>query len=119
MHWTEFQSSKDRFVVDRYCQFDWPPFPTEASHVLCRQHLTVQELFENYTLFEKKYGDRAGVEDVIISKRRFQYEEEVSLLFTPPIFPICMVGLPYVYSFFFDSTSLHQLYLYCPCITIW
>ncbi|XP_061603016.1 crooked neck-like protein 1 [Cololabis saira] len=36
-----------------------------------------QELFKNYTMFEKKFGDRRGIEDVIISKRRFQYEEEV------------------------------------------
>lgn len=36
-----------------------------------------QELFKAYTQFEKKYGDRAGIEDVIINKRKFQYEEEV------------------------------------------
>ncbi|XP_077994644.1 crooked neck-like protein 1 [Glandiceps talaboti] len=36
-----------------------------------------QDLFKNYTIHEKKYGDRAGIEDVIVSKRRFQYEEEV------------------------------------------
>uniref|UniRef100_H2MS39 Crooked neck pre-mRNA splicing factor 1 n=1 Tax=Oryzias latipes TaxID=8090 RepID=H2MS39_ORYLA len=36
-----------------------------------------QELFKNYTMFEKKFGDRRGIEDVIINKRRFQYEEEV------------------------------------------
>uniref|UniRef100_A0A672FKK1 Crooked neck pre-mRNA splicing factor 1 n=1 Tax=Salarias fasciatus TaxID=181472 RepID=A0A672FKK1_SALFA len=36
-----------------------------------------QELFKNYTMFEKKFGDRRGIEDVIVSKRRFQYEEEV------------------------------------------
>ncbi|KAF4071022.1 hypothetical protein AMELA_G00280180 [Ameiurus melas] len=32
---------------------------------------------QNYTVFEKKFGDRSGIEDVIVSKRRFQYEEEV------------------------------------------
>uniref|UniRef100_A0A671LIT1 Crooked neck-like protein 1 n=1 Tax=Sinocyclocheilus anshuiensis TaxID=1608454 RepID=A0A671LIT1_9TELE len=36
-----------------------------------------QELFKNYTVFEKRFGDRRGIEDVIVSKRRFQYEEEV------------------------------------------
>uniref|UniRef100_A0A8D1PRP3 Crooked neck pre-mRNA splicing factor 1 n=1 Tax=Sus scrofa TaxID=9823 RepID=A0A8D1PRP3_PIG len=36
-----------------------------------------QELFKNYTIFEKKFGDRRGIEDIIVSKRRFQYEEEV------------------------------------------
>lgn len=36
-----------------------------------------KELFKVYTQFEKKFGDRAGIENVIVSKRRFQYEEEV------------------------------------------
>eukprot|EP00111_Clytia_hemisphaerica_P005224 TCONS_00015061-protein len=36
-----------------------------------------QELFKNYSTFEKRFGDRSGIENVIISKRRFQYEEEV------------------------------------------
>ncbi|KAE8747014.1 hypothetical protein FOCC_FOCC006269 [Frankliniella occidentalis] len=36
-----------------------------------------QELYKNYTIHEKKYGDRTGIEDVIVSKRKFQYEEEV------------------------------------------
>lgn len=40
-----------------------------------------QELFKNYTMFEKKFGDRRGIEDVIVSKRRFQYEEEVKVQF--------------------------------------
>ncbi|XP_063774242.1 crooked neck-like protein 1 isoform X2 [Pseudophryne corroboree] len=35
------------------------------------------DLFKNYTIFEKKYGDRRGIEDIIVNKRRFQYEEEV------------------------------------------
>ncbi|CAG5997473.1 unnamed protein product [Menidia menidia] len=38
-----------------------------------------QELFKNYTMFEKKFGDRRGIEDVIVNKRRFQYEEEVKV----------------------------------------
>nr|XP_042906923.1 crooked neck-like protein 1 isoform X1 [Parasteatoda tepidariorum] len=36
-----------------------------------------QELFKNYTIHEKKYGDRAGIENVIVSRRKYQYEEEV------------------------------------------
>lgn len=36
-----------------------------------------QDLFKNYSTFEKRFGDRSGIENVIISKRRFQYEEEV------------------------------------------
>lgn len=38
-----------------------------------------QNLFKNYTIFEKKFGDRRGIEDIIVSKRRFQYEEEVKV----------------------------------------
>ena len=34
-------------------------------------------LHATYTQFEKQYGDREGVEDVIISKRRVQYEESL------------------------------------------
>ncbi len=36
---------------------------------------TCQEIYKAYTVHEKKYGDRAGIEDVIVSKRKFQYEE--------------------------------------------
>ena len=34
-------------------------------------------LHKAYTTFEKQFGDQEGVEDVIISKRRVQYEEQV------------------------------------------
>ena len=34
-------------------------------------------LHKAYTTFEKQYGDREGVEDVILSKRRVQYEEQI------------------------------------------
>ncbi|XP_064465251.1 crooked neck-like protein 1 [Ornithodoros turicata] len=36
-----------------------------------------QELLKHYTIHEKKYGDRTGIEDVIVSKRKFQYEEQI------------------------------------------
>merc|ERR1711902_34212 len=35
------------------------------------------DLYKAYTIHEKKFGERAGIENVIISKRKFQYEEEV------------------------------------------
>lgn len=38
-----------------------------------------KELFKAYTIHEKKYGDRSGIEDVIVSKRKFQYEQEIAL----------------------------------------
>jgi crooked neck len=35
----------------------------------------MQELYKPYTIHEKKYGDQTGIDDVIVSKRKFQYEE--------------------------------------------
>ncbi|ESO00030.1 hypothetical protein HELRODRAFT_185792 [Helobdella robusta] len=35
------------------------------------------EIYRLYTIHEKKFGDRSAIEDVIVSKRRFHYEEEV------------------------------------------
>ncbi|KAK8950929.1 hypothetical protein KSP39_PZI003225 [Platanthera zijinensis] len=36
-----------------------------------------EELYKKYVAFEKQYGDREGIEDAIVGKRRFQYEDEV------------------------------------------
>lgn len=36
------------------------------------------DVYKAYTVHEKKYGDRSGIEDVIVSKRRYQYEQEVT-----------------------------------------
>ena len=36
-----------------------------------------QVLHKSYTTFEKQFGDREGVEDVILSRRRVQYEEKI------------------------------------------
>jgi len=32
-------------------------------------------MYDMYTQFEKQFGNRAGIEDVVVSKRRFHYEE--------------------------------------------
>ncbi len=34
-------------------------------------------LHKEYTTFEKQFGDREGIEDTVVSKRRRQYEEQV------------------------------------------
>ena len=52
-----------------------------------------QELFKNYTIFEKKFGDRRGIEDIIVSKRRFQYEEEVKVRVAGRPWQACQPGL--------------------------
>ncbi|GLJ29939.1 hypothetical protein SUGI_0591840 [Cryptomeria japonica] len=36
-----------------------------------------EDLYRKFVMFEKQYGDREGIEDVIVGKRRFQYGEEV------------------------------------------
>lgn len=54
-----------------------------------------QELFKNYTIHEKKYGDRTGIEDVIVSKRKFQYEEAIK-------------ADPYDYDTWFDYLRLAE-----------
>ncbi|XP_073116505.1 uncharacterized protein [Elaeis guineensis] len=36
-----------------------------------------EDLYKKFVAFEKQYGDREGIEDAIVGKRRFQYEEEV------------------------------------------
>jgi crooked neck len=40
------------------------------------KHLA-DELYQRFVNFEKQHGERDGIEDVIVSKRRFQYEEEL------------------------------------------
>ena len=40
-----------------------------------------QEIYKAYTMHEKKFGSRAAIEDVIVSKRRFQYEEVCDQVF--------------------------------------
>lgn len=44
------------------------------------------ELYKAYTIHEKKYGDRTGIEDVIVSKRKFQYEEVKKIIFCSKIY---------------------------------
>jgi len=34
-----------------------------------------QELYKRWIAFEKQYGDKVGIEDVIVNKRRLQYED--------------------------------------------
>ncbi|CAH8389536.1 unnamed protein product [Eruca vesicaria subsp. sativa] len=36
-----------------------------------------EELYRKFVAFEKQYGDKEGIDDVIVGKRRFEYEEQV------------------------------------------
>ena len=40
------------------------------------KHLAA-DLYKEFISFEKQYGDRRGIEDVIVNKRRFQYESQI------------------------------------------
>lgn len=35
------------------------------------------DIYKKYVTFEKQHGDRRGIEQVVTSKKRFQYEEAV------------------------------------------
>ena len=41
----------------------------------------VENLRNVYTQFEKQYGGKDGIEDVIIAKRRIKYEEVIFIIF--------------------------------------
>lgn len=55
----------------------------ERVRVICKYALDripkqdAQNLLKNYRIFEKKFGERRGIKDIIFSKKRFQYEEKV------------------------------------------
>ncbi|XP_047326211.1 crooked neck-like protein 1 [Impatiens glandulifera] len=36
-----------------------------------------EDLYKKFVSFEKQYGDKGGIEDAIVGKRRFQYEDQV------------------------------------------
>lgn len=36
-----------------------------------------QAVYQSFMMFEKQHGDREGIEDVVVGKRRMQYEEDV------------------------------------------
>ncbi|KAG2493851.1 hypothetical protein HYH03_008067 [Edaphochlamys debaryana] len=52
-------------------------------------------LYARFVGFEKQHGDREGIEQVVVSKRRFQYEEEVA-------------KSPYNYDAWFDYIKLEE-----------
>jgi len=57
-----------------------------------------QELYKKYVLFEKQHGERSGIEDVISSKKRFQYEEVVK-------------KDPYMYDTWYDYVRLEESFV--------
>ena len=53
------------------------------------------KLHKAYTTFEKQFGDQEGVEDVILSKRRVQYEDQLK-------------SNPHNYDYWFDYARLEE-----------
>jgi len=49
-------------------KFALDKFPKEKS----------ADLYKEFISFEKQHGDRHGIEDVIVNKRRFQYEAQIT-----------------------------------------
>ena len=45
------------------------------DRILCHAY---QELYKQYVSFEKQHGEQKNIEDVIVNKRRQQYEEAVT-----------------------------------------
>eukprot|EP00123_Amoebidium_parasiticum_P012254 comp21226_c0_seq1/m.28880 comp21226_c0_seq1/g.28880 ORF comp21226_c0_seq1/g.28880 comp21226_c0_seq1/m.28880 type:complete len:692 (-) comp21226_c0_seq1:5-2080(-) len=74
----------DQQLFIAFAQFEEASKEYERARVIYKYALDripkekAVDLFKAYTLFEKKHGDRAGIEDVLVSKRRLQYEDEVS-----------------------------------------
>ena len=67
-----------------FAQFEERAKEGERARVLYKYALEVlpksqaAEVYKKYVQFEKQHGDRKGIEEVVASKKRFQYEEQVS-----------------------------------------
>lgn len=51
-----------------------------AIYKFALEHMSkdkASELYKAYTIHQKKFGERDAIEDVIVSKRKFQYEQEI------------------------------------------
>jgi crooked neck len=75
------EENLDERLLIAFAQFEERQKEHERARCVYRyalDHLPKQrtaEVFKFYTMHEKKYGEREGIENVIVSKRRFQYEE--------------------------------------------
>ena len=69
--------------METFGQFEERAKESERARVIYKFGLDTlprsqaQELYKKYVQFEKQHGDRKGIDDVISSKKRFQYEEQV------------------------------------------
>jgi len=77
------QSSNDERLYIAFAKFEERQKQVERARVLYRYALErlpraqAPALYAIFVQFEKQHGDRDAIEDVIVSKRRFQYEQEI------------------------------------------
>lgn len=82
----EYISAKyvDEAVFAAFAQFEERCKQYERARAIYKLALdrlpkgAARELYKSFVAFEKKHGDRENIEDVILNKRRFQYEDEVT-----------------------------------------
>ncbi|KAI9252675.1 hypothetical protein BY458DRAFT_522730 [Sporodiniella umbellata] len=73
----------DQKVLVAFAKFEIKAKEFERARVIFKYGLErlpkakSQSLYNQYTNFEKQYGDKAGIEEVVIGKRRVQYEQEI------------------------------------------
>ena len=73
----------DETIFTAYARFEAKLKEYERARAIYKYALDrlprakANRLHKSYTTFEKQFGDREGVEDVILSKRRVQYEESL------------------------------------------
>eukprot|EP00298_Acanthocystis_sp_HF-20_P028611 c7397_g1_i1.p1 GENE.c7397_g1_i1~~c7397_g1_i1.p1 ORF type:complete len:670 (+),score=269.04 c7397_g1_i1:38-2047(+) len=78
---TEFKNDEQLYIS--FARFEEHFKEFERARMIFKFGLEIipksqaQELYRIYTNFEKQHGSRENVEDVIVGKRRFQYEEEI------------------------------------------
>ncbi|KAG1678894.1 hypothetical protein FOA52_003562 [Chlamydomonas sp. UWO 241] len=67
----------------KFAEFEEKVKETERARAIYKYALDhipkgqAESLYQRFVSFEKQHGDREGIEEVVVSKRRFQYEEEV------------------------------------------
>ncbi|KAL0341524.1 UNVERIFIED_CONTAM: Crooked neck-like protein 1 [Sesamum calycinum] len=75
------EEAEELFVA--FAEFEEKCKETERARCIYKYALDhipkgrAEELYKKFVAFEKQYGDREGIEDAIVGKRRFQYEDEV------------------------------------------
>ena len=75
----------DETVFTAYARFETKLREYERARAIYRYALDrlprskAMRLHKAYTTFEKQFGDKEGVENVILSKRRVQYEEQIKV----------------------------------------